>query len=246
MPAYFKQNGYKSPSHSTKGPIQYAFNTPLETYHYWQTRPEVIETFRTFMQGHFGSKHINWLEWFPLQSVIISGFSEKQSPYLFVDVGGARGNQAHNVRSKFPRAPGIVVLQDLPSVIEDGANIHRDIEKVKQNFFEENSIKGARAYFLSHILHNWPTDESVQILKNIHDVMTPGYSRILICDLILPDQGVTLREAALDLGMLTLHSGMQRSKKQWRNLIERAELRIEKFWMPPKDGDGIVQVIRDD
>ena len=75
--------------------------------------------------------------------------------------------------------------------------------------------------------------------------MIPGYSRILLCELILPDKGVSIKEAGLDLGMLTLHSGSQRSKKQWQNLVEQAGLRVEKFWMPPRDGDGIVQVVRD-
>ena len=107
-------------------------------------------------------------------------------------------------------------------------------------------MAGARAYFLAHILHNWPADESIRILKNLCDAMTPGYSKILICDLILPDVGVTQREAALDWGMLTLHSGMERSKKQWMELAEQAGLTVERFWMPPGEGDGIVQLVRDD
>ena len=105
---------------------------------------------------------------------------------------------------------------------------------------------GSRTYYIAHVMHNWPTDECVQILKNVRDAMTPGYSKILICDLILPDAGVSLRHAALDLGMMTLHSGMQRSKKQWAELVSRAGLRVEKFWMSPRgDGEGIVQAVRD-
>ena len=145
MPAYFRQNGYRSPPHSTKGPVQYAFNTRLDTYHYLQTKPEVAKNFNTFMQGHFAGKRLDWLEWFPLQTATLSGFSEKQSPYVFVDVGGGRGHEAHAVKTKFPTAPGIVVLEDLPEVIEDGSSIHPDIKKVKQNFFEENQIRGTTA-----------------------------------------------------------------------------------------------------
>ncbi|KAI9689138.1 MAG: hypothetical protein M1822_000876 [Bathelium mastoideum] len=246
MPAYFKQNSYKCPPHSTKGPIQFAFNTPLETYQYWQTKPDVLNNFHIYMQGHFSAKRLDWLEWFPLQSAVLAGYSAKQSPYLFVDVGGGRGHQAHSVRTKFPDSQGIIVLEDLPEVIDSGTEIHPDIEKVKQNFFEENAIKGARVYYLAHIMHNWPTDECIRILKNIHEAMTPGYSKALLCDLVLPDTGISPRQAALDLGMLTLHSGMQRSKQQWSNLAEQAGLRVEKFWMAPREGDGIVQLVRDD
>ena len=142
MPAYFKQNGYKSPPTSTKGPIQYAFNTPLETYQYWQTQPEVLSNFHIYMQGHFSGKRLDWLEWFPLQSAVLSDYSTKQGPFLFVDVGGGRGHQAHSVKTKFPRAQGTVVLEDLPHVIDNGIDLHPDVVKVKQDFFEENSIKG--------------------------------------------------------------------------------------------------------
>ena len=142
MPAYFKQNGYQCPPHSTKGAIQYAFNTSLDTYRYWQSQPAVVQNFNTFMQGHFSANRLDWLEWFPLQTAILSGYSEKQSPYLFVDVGGGRGYQADSVKTKFPKAKGRVVVQDLPHVIDDGSDIHADIEKVNQDIFEKNTIKG--------------------------------------------------------------------------------------------------------
>ncbi len=55
MPDYFKANGYKLPADSLTGPLQYAFDTPLNSYEFWQTeRPEFMENFNTFMAGKLG------------------------------------------------------------------------------------------------------------------------------------------------------------------------------------------------
>ncbi|KAI9700890.1 MAG: hypothetical protein M1820_006651 [Bogoriella megaspora] len=246
MPFYFRDNSYRTPSTPTYGPLQHAFDTSLESYTYWSTIPGVYSNFNTFMQGHFSGKRLDWLSWFPLEKVVSEGFDETQSEYLFVDVGGGRGHQAQAVRTRCKDVKGKVVLEDLPGVIGDAGEIDGDIVKVKQDFFEKNQIQGARCYYLAHILHNWPNPSCVTILSKLRGAMIPGYSRLLICDLILPDTGVSQREAALDWGMLTLHSGMQRSKRQWTQLVEEAGLTVVKFWTPPGEGDGIVECVRDE
>jgi hypothetical protein len=76
--------------------------------------------------------------------------------------------------------------------------------------------------------------------------MTPRYSRLLIADLILPNTNCPERALSLDIGMLYLHSGMQRSEKQWQELMGTAGLRIERFHKPPGEGDGVVVAVRDD
>lgn len=76
--------------------------------------------------------------------------------------------------------------------------------------------------------------------------MTPKYSKLLIADLILPNTKCPERALGLDIGMLLLHSGMQRSEKQWDQLLREAGLRVARFWTPPGDGDGIVEAVRDE
>jgi hypothetical protein len=141
-PAYFKQNAYHSPSTSKTGPLQFAHNTPLDTYSYWQTLPGVAENFNTFMNGHFAGKRLSWLEWFPAEQEIISGFDSAKSPYLFIDVGGGRGHEANLLKLKFPSAKGKIVVEDLPDVIDDVRHIDSSIELQKYNFFEPQPLKG--------------------------------------------------------------------------------------------------------
>lgn len=71
--------------------------------------------------------------------------------------------------------------------------------------------------------------------------MVPGYSKLLIADIVIPEQNAPLRQSGLDIAMLFLHSGSQRSEAESRQLIERAGLKVNKIWLPPGDGDGIVE-----
>lgn len=71
--------------------------------------------------------------------------------------------------------------------------------------------------------------------------MTPGYSKLLIGNIVLADVGVPLRQSLLDISMLVLHSGQQRSQSEFRELLEGAGFKIIKIWLPPGDGDGIVE-----
>jgi hypothetical protein len=60
--------------------------------------------------------------------------------------------------------------------------------------------------------------------------MEKGYSKLLINDFVLPDTDVPLHPALLDITMMSLCSGVERSEKQWRDLIDSVGLQIVKIW----------------
>jgi hypothetical protein len=60
--------------------------------------------------------------------------------------------------------------------------------------------------------------------------MEKGYSKLLINDFVLPDTKVPLHPALLDFTMMSLCSGVERSEKQWRDLIDSVGLQIVKIW----------------
>jgi hypothetical protein len=66
----------------------------------------------------------------------------------------------------------------------------------------DHYFSGARAYFLHHILHDWSDKYCLQILKQLRDAMTPGYSKLIIHELVLPDVGATELQARFDLTMM--------------------------------------------
>ena len=101
-------------------------------------------------------------------------------------------------------------------------------------------IIGARWYHFSMIFHDWPDEYCVKILENVKSAMKPGYSKILINDVVLPDKGVGWYATASDFGMLSLFSAMERAEAQWRSLIDRAGLKIIKIW--PGNPESVIEI----
>jgi hypothetical protein len=60
--------------------------------------------------------------------------------------------------------------------------------------------------------------------------MKPGYSKLLIFEYILPDVGAALFPSLLDINMLALLNGMERTETQWKELLASVGLEVAKFW----------------
>lgn len=247
IPDYFKSNRYQLPTDAVSGPFQFAFNTPLETYTYWATKPEVADNFNTFMAGKLNATQTgqSWEESYPVQEHIIDRFDKTIGDAMFVDIAGGRGHEVAQLKAKFPNAPGRFILEDLPSVINDIKELDSSIERIKYDFFEPQPIKGACTYFMANIMHNWPDEDCRKILKNVVQVMVKGYSRLLLSDDIIPETNCPLKTFGRDIGMLSLHSGTQRSEKHWAALLEPVGLRIINFWHFAK-GEGLVEAVLKD
>ena len=72
--------------------------------------------------------------------------------------------------------------------------------------------------------------------------MTPGYSKILLNEYVLPDRGCSMSHALMDINMLAITSGLERTERQWRKLIDQSGLRISKMWVPETDCEGIIEI----
>lgn len=82
------------------------------------------------------------LGFFPVQERLINGFEEAEDAALLVDVGGSFGHNLAEFRAKFLDAPGRLVLQDQPVVIEQIHELDDKIEGEAYDFFTKQPIKG--------------------------------------------------------------------------------------------------------
>jgi hypothetical protein len=74
--------------------------------------------------------------------------------------------------------------------------------------------------------------------------MKPGYSKLLISEMIIPEKGARTFHAMFDLTMMTANGGMERSERHWYELLERAGFSQVKVWSPLEvDADGIVEAM---
>jgi O-methyltransferase domain/Dimerisation domain len=147
-----------------------------------------------------------------------------------VDLGGGNGAVLRALLERHPGLRGIVF--DLPETNVDETSLGDRIRFVPGNFFEE--APNGDVYVLSRILHDWDDDRAGAILRTIHDAAPPE-AAVLVLDSVLPEGNDANGAKWLDLLMLVLAGGRERTESQWRALIENAGLRIDAI------EDGLIQ-----
>jgi len=140
-----------------------------------------------------------------------------------VDVGGSQGVLLASLLEANPNAKG--VLFDLPEVIEKTPAKPR-IELVAGDFFKECPPDGD-LYLLKSILHDWPDDRCTDILKSIHNAAKPG-ATLLVAEMLLPDSPQPSPVAFMDLNMLVMLGGRERSAAEMAALLATGGFRVER------------------
>jgi demethylsterigmatocystin 6-O-methyltransferase len=164
-----------------------------------------------------------WGDSFPVEKEIGSFEASPEKPIL-VDVGGGYGQQSINFKKRLPNVSGRVIVQDVPSTLSQAKPVE-GIEFIEHDFFQPQTIKGAKFYYLRHIFHDWTDKDCLRILKEIIPVMGPD-SRIIIDEVVLPDIGAPWQAAYMDLTMMYSLGGAERTKTEWENLLNEAGLKI--------------------
>lgn len=60
--------------------------------------------------------------------------------------------------------------------------------------------------------------------------MKPGYSKLIINDIVLPDKGAPRFATSSDMSMMSLLASIERSAGHWKQLLEQAGLKKVKIW----------------
>jgi hypothetical protein len=161
-----------------------------------------------------------------------------------VDVGGAHGALLRGILDKYRQASG--VLFDLPHVVEgskkevERAGLAGRIEVVGGDFFKEVPA-GGDIYLLKHILHDWDDTRCLAILETVKKAMKPT-SKALIVEFVLPEDATPSPAHLIDLNMLVLLDGRERTPTQYGALFEKAGLRLSRF-IPTPGPVGIAEAV---
>uniref|UniRef100_A0A093VUY4 Demethylsterigmatocystin 6-O-methyltransferase n=2 Tax=Talaromyces marneffei PM1 TaxID=1077442 RepID=A0A093VUY4_TALMA len=190
-----------------------------------------------------GKNSAIWMDhgFYPVQERLAAGLDI--SAPLLVDVGGSTGHDLQEFRRKHPEVQGKFVLQDLPEVIEKAKLlVSTEIEAMEHDFFKEQPIKGARAYYMHSILHDWPDNKCKEILTNLAQAMKPGYSKVLINENVIPDMNADWQTTSLDFIMMTLFASQERTARQWQALVESAGLKIVNIITAEKGVESLIDI----
>jgi hypothetical protein len=214
-----------------------------ETYHVWGDLFFSIETGQKAFDRIYGIPFFEYLAENPEKSrvfdaamtaihgretePIIAGYDFSAIGTL-ADIGGGNGSLLTAILHRHPRMKGM--LFDLPGVIEcsapamEAAGLADRCQAIGGDFFQEVPA-GADVYLLRHIIHDWDDEKAALILRNVRAAMRPD-SRVLVVESVLPPGNDPSFAKFLDLTMLLVPGGQERTHEEYARLFNAAGLQI--------------------
>ncbi|MDT4969259.1 MAG: hypothetical protein QOJ64_3996 [Acidobacteriota bacterium] len=190
-----------------------------EIFTYYAEHPESSEPFNQAMTN-FSETVI---------AALIKSYDFSAATRL-VDVGGGHGSLLAAVLKANPDMKG--VLYDLSPaaegakqrVAEEGL---ADRCEVMAGDFFESVPAGGDTYIMKHIIHDWDEERAIAILKNCHRAMADDGRLLLIEAVIAPGNEPSLGKL-MDINMLVLPGGRERTEKEYAELFSRVGFRLTK------------------
>lgn len=162
-----------------------------------------------------------------------------------VDVGGSHGILLAAILKANPQVRGI--LFDLPHVTAtareslDTQGIREQCDVVTGDFFE-SVPPGADLHVLKQIIHDWSDSECTTILRNCHQALKPN-GKLLLVEMVIPPDNSPSMAQAMDLNMLVLLTGRERTESEYRALLAAGGFKMERV-MPTHSPFSVIEASR--
>jgi len=145
-----------------------------------------------------------------------------------VDVGGGHGGLITSILKRNPKVKG--VLFDAPEVIEgarpklEATGLAERCETVDGDFFKSVPA-GGDAYVMKWIIHDWDDEKSITILRNCRSRMRAN-GRLILVDCVVPESDEPHFSKFIDLNMLVMTGGKERTAKEFEQLLGAAGFKL--------------------
>ncbi len=184
-----------------------------ESFDYFDGEPELAELFNQTMTS------VSELTDGP----VVAGYDFSAYPTI-VDVGGGHGPLLAAILAGAPASRG--VLYDLPGVVASAPSLLRehkvaDRVRIAEGSFFDSVPSGGDAYILKNIVHDWPDDKAVQILRNVRKAAGPG-ATVLLVELVIPKHNRDFPGKWVDLEMLLNLGARERTAAEYRELLSQS------------------------
>ncbi|MCR3720825.1 MULTISPECIES: methyltransferase [Prauserella salsuginis group] len=205
---------------------------------------DTVRTGRPAADIYFGQSFFEWLNAEPeraeqfsaamasvtdgMQSDVFSGY-RLPAGELVADLGGADGSVLLRLLREHPDRRGVV--HDLPAVVaaartrvaEEGFDGRVDV--VGGSFFE--AVPVADVYVLSTVLHDWDDESCKALLTRIARTAAVG-ARLVVVEMIMPITGEVHASKQVDLTMLGMVTGRERTLPEFTDLLANAGFRLDR------------------
>lgn len=190
---------------------------------FFRTRPEAWAIFNESMRSASAA----------ISPAVAAAYDWRKFPVI-ADIGGGIGSQLVAILDAHPSCHGI--LFDQPSVVA-GAIPHDRMERVGGDFFKSVPAN-ADAYIMRWIIHDWVDHEAAAILGSIRKAMK-AESRLLLIEEIVPETPELSWAKWLDLHMLAVAGGRERTAPEYRELYGSAGFELEQI-IPTSAGSSLI------
>ncbi|KAG9253971.1 O-methyltransferase-domain-containing protein [Emericellopsis atlantica] len=238
LPYFLGENGFKNPTDVVSSNWQYMTGKSSSFFEDVGTNAELRNSFNDAIKCHSKYNLTPWPDVFPTDSLAQGA---KPDGALVVDMGGGKGHDLTKFNVRHPDAPqGSLILQDVPDILKDMKPVGH-ISVQPHDFFQPQLVKGARAYFMHNVLHDWADPEVIQVLKNIPGAMETGYSLILVHESLISTLNPSPLVTVSDITVMACLSAKERTEKEWDKLFQEAGLRIIKIWKTVEAVESIIE-----
>ena len=188
------------------------------------------------------SAHPESRQWFDRG---MANFAEAENPAIagaydyarfdhIVDVGGGQGGLLAEILKRHPNVRG--TLFDVPEVVRTPAYLSKEAfparwATVGGDFFQ-SVPPGGDAYVLKRILHDWSDEQCMRILRCCREAMSER-ARLLVVDVVVPAGNAPHPGKVMDILMLAVAEGRERTEQEFKALFEKAGLQLTTVTMTP-------------
>lgn len=209
-----------------KTAFDHVYGMPI--FEYYMEHPEQFKIFDAAMSESHGIK-----DRAVLASYDFSGIRK------LVDVGGGKGGLIATLLKARPTLEGI--LFDLPRVIAEvqpfAEEVGDRLQRISGDFFASVPA-GADAYILKRILHDWDSEQALIILNNCRKAIAEN-GKLLLVESVIPLGNDSYPAKFLDLHMMTVTGGMERTEAEYRYLLAAAGFKLTQIIPTSADVDVI-------
>lgn len=212
----------------------------------WEQLPWCVETGKPASYKLYGMGMFDWMAQHPEKTrnfnnamtdmsqgdagAVVQSYDFSRFEHI-VDVAGGHGTLLAAILDQAPKSRG--TLFDMPHVIEGAKKagiLDRFADRctLQAGSFFESLPKDADAYIMKFIIHDWYNPECVKILSNCRQGIRPG-GRLLVVDQVVPARNEPGVAKLMDLEMLVLPGGMERTEKEFRELFAASGFRLERI-----------------
>lgn len=153
------------------------------------------------------------------------------------DIGGGRGHLIAAILERAPHARG--VLFDQAHVTAEVAGLASERLALVSGDFFTDTLPSCDAYVLMEVIHDWADEEAEAILRAVR-AAAPPHAVLLLVEDIVPDAPGPHWAGMVDIVMLTVTGGLQRTAREYGALLARCGFRMERVVETPT-GISIVE-----